>query len=43
MTRREGTVAGIVVAAVRTSQGHHHVVVDTFARKRLSKMDDGAD
>ena len=43
MRRMKGTVAGIVAAAARTSQGHHHVVVDTFARKRLSKMDDGAD
>ena len=42
MRRREGTVAGIVAAA-RTSQGHHHVAVDTVGRRRWSKMEDGAD
>ena len=43
MRRRMGTEAGIVAAVARTSQGHHHAVVDAVGRRRWSKMEDGAD
>ena len=38
-----GTEAGIVAAVARTSQGHHHAVVDAVGRRRWSKMEDGAE